>query len=80
MSARQPRFEVVHSDAGWFARFVARNGQKVWQTEVYQRQGKAVRAVELVTGHEVYGTPFGLRVSRNLRALEVRDVDERGKL
>ena len=50
MSAREPRFEVVHTDAGWFARFVASNGQKVWQTEVYQRRRAAGRAIEVVVG------------------------------
>jgi len=77
--SKQPRFEVVRSDAGWFARFIAANGREVWRTsETYERRGKAERAVELATGHEVYGTPDGLRVSRNLSALEVRLVDERG--
>lgn len=49
MSARKPRFEVVRSDAGWFARFVAANGAKVWQTEVYVRRRGALRAIDMLT-------------------------------
>lgn len=40
-----PRFEIVRSDAGWFARFVGANSRKVWQTEVYTRRRAAVNAV-----------------------------------
>lgn len=48
--SRQPRFEVVRSDAGWFARFVAANGREVWRTsETYQRQRAAVHAVVMLT-------------------------------
>lgn len=49
MTARAPRFEVVRSDAGWFARFRAANGRKVWQTEVYERRGAALFAIDLLT-------------------------------
>jgi len=66
--SRQPRFEVVRSDAGWFARFVAANGQKVWQTEVYERRRAAERAIKLAGDTHVC-------VCRD--ATEVRWVDER---
>lgn len=79
---RVPRFEVVRSDAGWFARFVAANGQKVWQTEVYQRAGKARRAIGLVVGYDVKQYRDTWEVPHPAAAyglLEVRQVDERGK-
>ena len=45
MATRTARIEVVHSDAGWFARVRAANGRKVWQTEIYSRRWGATRAV-----------------------------------
>jgi uncharacterized protein YegP (UPF0339 family) len=79
MSARQPRFEVVRADAGWFARFVAANGQKVWQTEVYTRRGKALHAIELIADAKLYFSPFAdhPEISRGGQLLEVRHIDER---
>lgn len=80
MSAREPRFEVVHSDAGWFARFVASNGAKVWQTEVYARRKFAVRAISLIAGYDVaqHGDQSEvLHPSGLFGLLEVRDQDER---
>ena len=65
MSARAPRFEVVRSDAGWFARFIASNGREVWRTsEVYARRRAADTAVRSL-------------IWRDLLLLEWREVDER---
>ena len=80
MSAREPRFEVVHADAGWFARFIAANGQKVWQTEVYARRRAAHRAIGVVVGYPVTayrGTFEVAHPSGNYGLLEVRECDER---
>lgn len=50
MSARQPRFEVVRSDAGWFARFIAANGREVWRTsETYTQKKGATNALHVIT-------------------------------
>jgi uncharacterized protein YegP (UPF0339 family) len=75
------RFEVVHADAGHFARFVAANGKEVWRTsETYTRRRGAVRAVELYAG-PIRHSPFAdwpeVSVSWSEWPLEVRDVDER---
>lgn len=80
MSAVEPRFEVVRSDAGWFGRFVAKNGQKVWQTEVYTRRRHVVRAIALVVGHDVSSYRDELEVPHPaglFGLLQVREVDER---
>lgn len=45
MSARQPRFEIVRGDAGWWARFRAANGRVVWTTETYRRRIDAAAAI-----------------------------------
>ena len=81
MSARQPRFEVVRGDDGWFARFIAANGREVWRTsETYHRRGAVHRAIGLATGHPVvawrdtWEVPSAL-VDNGL--LEVRHLDER---
>ena len=82
MSKREPRFEVVRSDAGWFARFRAANGRKVWQTESYHRRAKALRALELVVGYDVaaYRDTWEIpHPAGNYGLLEVREVDERGQ-
>lgn len=81
MNAREPRFEIVRSDAGWHARFRAANGRVVWATEVYQRRGKAVHAIELITFGEFYASPFQAHPEVRCnggRLLEVHDVDETG--
>lgn len=62
---RKPRFEVVHSDAGWFGRFVAANGQTVWVTESVRRRGTVLNAIRLLA-----------RVHRG-EAPRVHEVDER---
>lgn len=52
MSApREPRFELVHTDAGWHSRFRAGNGRIVWATEVYPRSIAALRAVGALAHH-----------------------------
>ena len=66
---RQSRFEAVHSDAGWFARFVASNGEEVWRTsEVYERKVDALQAVRLL---------YSFRRRVVLSPPYVREVDER---
>jgi uncharacterized protein YegP (UPF0339 family) len=78
---RDERFEIVHTDAGHHARFRASNGRIVWTTEVYRRRGKAVRAVELICGVNVYRSPFSdhpeIEWGGSEWMTEVRDVDER---
>lgn len=81
MSARDPRVEVVRSDAGWFGRYIASNGKEIWRTsEVYTRRRGVERAVELVFG-PITQSPFGGWPEVHLPHLEwpveVRDVDER---
>jgi uncharacterized protein YegP (UPF0339 family) len=46
--SRQPRFEVVRTDAGqpWHARFRAANGAIVWTTENYARKRGAENAID----------------------------------
>lgn len=83
MSARDPRFEVVRSDAGHFARFIASNGKEVWRTsEVYTKRRHAFRAIELITGNKVHPYQDGYEVESAASGawllVEVRDVDERG--
>jgi uncharacterized protein YegP (UPF0339 family) len=85
MTTRQPRFEIVRTDAGHVVRFIASNGREVWRTsESYARQKAALRAIELIVGSPVrtYGdelevsVPFGVT---GYGLLEVRTVDERTK-
>ena len=81
MSARLARFEVVQSDAGWFARFRAANGRIVWVTESYARRRGAFAAITSIAKpyprkhhlweHAAWHATDGL--------LEVRTVDERGQ-
>ena len=78
---RSPRFEVVRTNAGWFARFIAANGKEVWRTsETYKRRGKAHRAIALVAGHDVVAWRDTWEVPSALAEfglLEVRYCDER---
>lgn len=39
------RFEIVHTDAGWHARYVAGNNETVLVQEVVRRRAAAVNAV-----------------------------------
>ena len=77
MSARQPRFEVVRGDSGYWARFIAANGKTVWTTETYRRRRTAEDAVYLLSKPAV-GTRWesAVRVERR-GAVEVRHIDER---
>jgi uncharacterized protein YegP (UPF0339 family) len=84
VTARAARFEVVHADAGWHARFVAANGQTVWTTESYTRRKAAFHSVELIAAAAVYSTPHNIHDevlwSGDMeRPTEVRLVDERSK-
>lgn len=71
------RFEVVHTDAGWHARFRATNGELVWWTETYTRRNAAVLAVHQIA-KPIISTPWehGVMVERH-GAVEVREVDDR---
>lgn len=77
--SRQPRFEIVHSDAGWHARFRAANGRIVWTTENYVRRRGAFDAVEAISsGFITRGVDKRYRVrQRDDIVLEVRIIDER---
>lgn len=82
--SRQARFEVVRTDAGHFARFIAVNGREVWRTsETYTRRRRAERAVELIVGDRIHVSPFAehpeinWQGSPDLAPTEVRYVDER---
>ena len=90
MSARQPRFEIVRTDAGWHARFIAANGRVVWTTEVYRHRGGAIKAINVLGGivgapqhvrkfHEagVRDVGYGVEIEWHADLLEVRDIDER---
>lgn len=81
MTPREPRFELVRTDAGFHARFRAANGRVVWTTEVYKRRGKAVKAVELIAGHPLYVSPFAAwpEVLHAGEHIELRDADERSE-
>lgn len=65
---RQPRFELVHTDAGWHARFRAANGRICWWTETYARRRAALRAVALLD------TAAAAEAAAPTR---IREVDER---
>lgn len=79
------RFEVVRSDAGHFARFIAANGKEVWRTsEVYKRRQGAENAICVITGRFLTPRPDGNAwVSRPHRNdigsdwIEVRYLDQR---
>ncbi len=88
MTAREPRFEIVRSDAGWHARFRAANGRIVWVTESYSRERAARAAIRALLepfyGYFIdNGTAIGSLSSRDSwnkvdrAVLEVRHVDER---
>jgi uncharacterized protein YegP (UPF0339 family) len=76
---RQPRFEVVRTDAGWHSRFRAANGRIVWTTEVYERERAAVAALyQIAKPLEVASTPWPNAVMVYKHgAVELRTVDER---
>lgn len=57
MSARRPRWELCRSDAGYWVRFRSSNGNIIVQSETYDRRGKALHAIGLVTGLWWSGAP-----------------------
>lgn len=84
---RQPRFEIVRSDADqpWHARFRAANGAIVWSTEQYDRCRAAENAVRLMMTTLTDGhwwkrdNVFHVGMGRLHAEIEARYVDERGK-
>jgi uncharacterized protein YegP (UPF0339 family) len=72
--SRDPRFEVVRTDAGWHARFVASNGQTVWVTESYRKKETAVRAIDTLARHF---SPTGQAWVSNVRVGNERHVEVR---
>ena len=76
------RFEIVRTNAGHHARFIAANGRTVWTTEVYTRRRAAVAAVELIAGAQVTTSRFADHPeiswagNEGRGTTEVRDVDE----
>ena len=72
MTARQPRFEIVRTDADqpWHARFRAANGRIVWVTENYRRRDSAAAAIDSINWLAVLYVPVN-------RMFEVRILDER---
>jgi uncharacterized protein YegP (UPF0339 family) len=74
---RTPRFEIVRTDAGHHARFVAGNGRIVWTTEVYASRRRTFEAIELITGAKPYEVQGAWFITHLLRTVEVRLVDER---
>ena len=75
------RFQVVQSDAGWFAR-VWGGSRKVWQSEVYPRRRNALRAI--ATALEAAGQkPARERINDTdpvsfiFWPFDVREIDER---
>jgi uncharacterized protein YegP (UPF0339 family) len=82
--SRAARFELVRSDAGFFARFIAYNGREIWRTsEVYTRRQGAKKAVELVANSfTLTGARFTFRrddlyIYAQGVGIEVREIDER---
>ena len=76
-----PRFEVVHTKAGFHARFITANGRTQWWTESYNRRRNAVAAIELICGAPVLTSPFAdhpeVMWAGISQPTEVRDIDER---
>jgi uncharacterized protein YegP (UPF0339 family) len=83
MTERRPRFEVVHSDAGFHVRFRTSNGQILFTSEVYKRRRAAHRAILILAGRPaLYFSKFQdwPEVDFGRHGLvEVRQVDERGR-
>lgn len=65
------RFEIVRTNAGHHARFIADNGKTVWTTEVYKRRTGAVNAIASIGDAPRYSN------GRDADLIEVRDVDDR---
>jgi uncharacterized protein YegP (UPF0339 family) len=81
MSLRLARFEIVHTDAGWHARYRAHGNLRiVWTTESYVRRRAAVAAIEEIAGQPITSSPFADHPEVRWHTdypLEVRDIDER---
>lgn len=45
---KKPKFEIVHTDAGWHSRLRAGNGRIVWNTEVYTTRRTAAFAIDTI--------------------------------
>jgi uncharacterized protein YegP (UPF0339 family) len=73
------RFEVVRTDAGHHARFVAKNGRIVWTTEVYTRRARAENAIESMTNRFIHWHEGKAYTSMPGGYIEVRYVDDRLK-
>lgn len=76
---REPRWEIVRTDAGWLARYIASNGKEVWRTsESYKRRRAAESAIQQVGWiWPIRGVDGRLRTRLGSLVLEVREVDER---
>lgn len=70
----ESRFEIVRTDAGWHARYIAANGQTVWTTESYRQKATAVRAVDTLAR---YFSPTGQAWISNVRIGGTHAVDIR---
>jgi uncharacterized protein YegP (UPF0339 family) len=87
--SRQPRFEVVRTDAAqpWHARFRAANGRVIFSTENYARRRGAENAIETMQGRFIYtmrdsvgwGPGDSFVTLYGGGQVEVRYVDERGQ-
>jgi uncharacterized protein YegP (UPF0339 family) len=88
MTPRQPRFEIVRSDAGWFARVRGGNSRKVWQSEVYTRETAALNAFRVlgdlfgagrahVNDTALHVTTFTDGNGVGVLVLPIRAIDER---
>lgn len=81
------RFEIVRTDDGHHARFIAANGRIVWTTEVYKRRRAAVNALDCIVDPFLgaWVDPYTLQVTYRRDSwnktdavlIEVRAVDER---
>lgn len=77
--SRQPRYELVTTDAGHHARFRGRNGRILRSTEVYTTKRRALDAIRLLARpHDAVLTQVGVRMlSEAAPTIGVREVDER---
>lgn len=79
MTARLPHWEIVQTDAGFHTRFRANNGRILLSSEVYTRRSRALRAITLTAGADVYESPFQahLEIPYAGDLIEIRERDER---
>lgn len=74
------RYDVVRTDAGWHARFIAANGRTVFVTESYTRKRAAENAIETITGRFIQRSGlerFAAYIWSHDGVTEVRYVDQR---